>query len=255
MIQKKMLKLLKWAGIILGSLLLIAVLAGIIIHKPRPKGEEGPAADRMAREMLDAIHKEAWDSTRYLRWSFPPGHHYHWDKEQQIVQVEWEEARVLLHTPSQEGRAWEAGKALSGPAAEEAIGQAWKYFCNDSFWFNAPAKAFDPGTRRYVASLPDGGKGLMVEYQSGGVTPGDAYLWLLEENGLPRAWRMWVSVIPIGGLKASWEGWTELSTGARIATEHDLGAYTIQLENVAGGNQLSDIGLQEDPFVGVGRLE
>jgi hypothetical protein len=30
-------------------------------------------------------------------------------------------------------------------------------------------------------------------------------LYLVDENYIPKAWRMWVSIIPVGGIETSWE--------------------------------------------------
>ncbi|MCB9285752.1 MAG: hypothetical protein H6560_00435 [Lewinellaceae bacterium] len=241
-------KVLKWAGIILGVLVAVVIAAGVILNEPLPEGETGPDADRVARAMLETINKEAWDSTRYVRWDFPGGHQYIWDKFRRIVQVEWGDKKVLLHTPTQSGRAWEEGVEQQETAAENLRKEAWGFFCNDSFWLNAPAKVFDPGTTRSLVDLGNGHKGLLVRYSSGGVTPGDAYLWSFDKQGLPASWKMWVSIIPVGGLKASWEGWTRLETGARLSTRHKVGFLSFGLSNVKGGSTLQSVGLNEDPF-------
>ena len=68
-----------------------------------------------------------------------------------------------------------------------------------------------------------------MRYASGGVTPGDAYLWELDEEGLPHSYRMWVSIIPIGGVEATWEDWITLPSGALIATRHEIGPKTLLL--------------------------
>lgn len=241
-------KILKWTGIVLGGLFALATAAAFFINEPLPEGRPGPEADQLAREMLAAVNKEAWDSTRYVRWSFPGGHRYVWDKFRQRVQVEWGDVRVQLHTGTQAGRAWKGGEEQEGAAAEELRAKAWSFFCNDSFWLNAPAKAFDPGTTRSLVDLGHGQRGLLVRYSSGGVTPGDAYLWMLDKGGLPLSWKMWVSILPVGGLEASWEGWVTLETGARVATRHHIGFLTVEVSDVSGGNSLQSIGLGQNPF-------
>lgn len=56
----------------------------------------------------------------------------------------------------------------------------------------------------------------------GGTTPGDSYLWLLNEDDQPKAFQMWVSIIPIGGIEASWEQWKETPNGAFLPQLHQL---------------------------------
>ncbi|MCB0566044.1 MAG: hypothetical protein KDD01_16865 [Phaeodactylibacter sp.] len=241
-------KVLKWIGGIIAGILVVGAIAALAVHEPLPQGEAGPEADRLARQMLAATHKEAWDSTHYVRWTFPGGHHYVWDKFRQLVQVEWDDKKVVLRTFDQSGKAWEGGVEQQGVAAEKLLKKAWIFFCNDSFWLNAPSKAFDPGTSRSLVELEDGRKGLLVSYSGGGVTPGDAYLWELDEAGLPTSWKMWVSVLPIGGIEISWEEWVTLETGAKLATRHKVGFVTIEVENVRGGGSLAAIGIREGPF-------
>jgi len=246
--NQQMKKALKIIGAVLLGVVLIAVIAGFIIHQPMPEGEAGPEADALARKMVQAVNKQAWDSTIYVRWAFPGGHDYVWDKERGLVEVKWGDKRVILYTNGKLAKAWEGDQSVTGDAASSLQEKAWSYFCNDSFWLNAPVKAFDPGTTRSIVKQDDGSEALLVQYSSGGVTPGDAYLWLLDENAQPVAWRMWVNIIPIGGLKTSWEGWKSVSTGAKIATTHDWGILTVNLENIKGGNTLEAVGLSKDPF-------
>ncbi|MFT7519663.1 MAG: hypothetical protein ACI9MC_001805, partial [Kiritimatiellia bacterium] len=125
---------------------------------------------------------------------------------------------------------------------------AWDAWCNDSFWLNPVVKAFDNGTSRGTVALEDGRTGLMVSYDSGGVTPGDSYLWILADDGTPESWKMWVSVLPVGGLQATWEGWQTLPTGARIATHH-IGVFGVvtAIRDVRGAATLAEIE-SDDPF-------
>ena len=240
-------KFLKWFGIILGSIILLGFIAGWIASEKKPVGEPGAAAEALAQKMQEAINKEAWDSTRYVTWTFRDAHDFVWNKTAHLVQVEWGDNRVILDEKTQQGKAWVANAEVEGEKASKLLKTAWALFCNDSFWLNAPAKAFDPGTSRSMVKLDDGREGVMVSYSSGGVTPGDSYLWIVDENGLPKAWKMWVNIIPIGGIELSWENWITLSTGAKIASTHK-GIGELVLTNIKGGMNLSDIGLTDDPF-------
>ncbi len=243
-----MYKLLKWIGIVLGSLLLVGLLTAWILHEPRPEGQSGPEADALARKMLAAVRADAWDTTAIVQWTFAGLHHYLWDKERNYCRVRWKDREVLLDLNTIAGNAWEEGRRLQGAAAEERVQQAWSFFANDSFWLNAVVKAFDPGTTRSIVVFEDGSEGLLVHYSSGGVTPGDSYLWILDENGLPRRWKMWVQIIPIGGLGATWEEWTTLATGARVATAHRNAFFTLTISDLRGAASAAAFGLMEDPF-------
>lgn len=80
------------------------------------------------------------------------------------------------------------------------------------------------------------------------MTPGDAYLWRIGADDLPTSWKMWVKIIPIGGLAFSWENWIILSTGVKIATLHRNGPIRLQLTEVAAAPALAKLEPGEDPF-------
>ena len=240
-------KVLKWLGLIVLGLIAVMVVAVLIISERKPEGQTGPEAEALAQKMMLAVNKPAWDTTKVLQWTFRGEHDYIWDKERNFVQVNWEDIKVLLHTKTKTGKVWEGQTELTGEDAAKLLEMAWSFFCNDSFWLNPVVKAFDPGTSRSIVTTNEGKEALMVSYSSGGVTPGDSYLWLLDETGLPNAWKMWVKIIPIGGFGTTWENWIDLSTGAKVATKHVLSIGEFELTNIKAAMQYSEIGI-EDPF-------
>ncbi len=236
------------AAILVLGLLGLVVL-GYALNDPRPDGQPGPEADALARSMESAVNKEAWDRTGAVRWSFFERHHYVWDRERDLVELRWGDSRALFRTADQTGRAWHAGIEQTGEDAKEALSAAYAYWINDAFWLNPVVKFFDPGVERTLVKLEDGRDALLVSYSSGGVTPGDAYLWIPAEDGLPEAWRMWVQIIPIGGIETSWEGWTDLSTGAKVSTQHEgWGRMMTFISNVEGAASLEDLDVNADLF-------
>ena len=241
-------KVLKWLGIIAGVLILIIAIAFLIMHESMPVGQSGEAAEKLAHRMMQAVNKEAWDTTAVVQWTFAGRHHFLWDRKRHLTQVKWDDVEVLLDINEVAGKAYKNGQELSGEAAQKLITQAWHYFNNDSFWLNAPTKVFDPWTRRSKVELEDGKQGLLITYESGGSTPGDSYLWILNDRGQPLSWKMWVSIIPIGGVETTWENWKILSTGAHIATLHKSKIFDLELTNIKGAVDLESFGLQEDPF-------
>jgi hypothetical protein len=233
------------------GLALLVVGFGVLVlavRRPRPVGREGPGADALARRMLAAIDADAWARTGAVRWTFAGMNHHLWDRRRGLVRVRWGDVEVLLHAGSPTGRAWRGGVRVTGPDEEALVRHAHEAWINDSFWLNAPAKAFDGGTSRAVVDRP-GGPDLLVFYASGGSTPGDAYLWELDAEGRPVAWSMWVSIIPVGGVRATWDGWQQLSTGAWVSTDHRiLGAIPLRLTDVAGAATLAELEPGPDPF-------
>ena len=227
--MKKVIKFLVYS-----LLFLIAVFAivGVSQHEALPEGKEGPEAEALADKMLMALNKPAYDSLTLLQWSFPREHHFVWDKKQNLVNVKWEDYEVDLDPNTTSGIAKKANRVLDGDEQYKAVQKAWSLFANDSFWLVAPYKVRDPGTKRKIVELEGGETGLMVTYSSGGVTPGDSYLWIIGEDGRPKAWKMWVKIIPIGGLKFTWEDWQQQG-GAWFAPKHQgPGPASVDLKNL-----------------------
>ena len=248
---KKLPAWVKWGLSLLTLLILGFVIFIWWLHEPKPAGTSGPEADALAQQMLAAVNKSARDTTTFVQWTFKGMHDYLWDKERHFTRVRWKDNEVLLDINAKKGIVYQNGEELNGPQADQLVIKAWEFWANDSFWLNAPVKAFDPGTQRYLVDLENGQKGLMVSYNSGGVTPGDSYLWILDDQNRPKSWKMWVKIIPIGGLEFSWQDWTTLSTGAKIATMHKNPILDLDITNVAGGNNLDMFGEKEDPFTGL----
>ena len=247
-------RILKIAGILTLLALAGLLITGWMLHEPRPSGQAGPEAEAMARNMQTAINLAAWDTTHLVRWNFDDRHHLLWDRQRNWVQVQWRDNRVLVILDKVEGLAWKNGKAVNGAMADKLVQKAWAIFCNDSYWLNAPAKAYDPGTSRETVTL-EGKSGLLVSYASGGVTPGDAYWWELAADGTPTHWKMWVSILPVGGIRVSWDDWVTLPTGARIATTHHFGdKFTTHIKDLQSAQSWEEWGLTEDPFAPIEML-
>jgi hypothetical protein len=236
-------------------LLLPFVVLGVglaLEHESAPSGTQGEAAERLAAEAERAVNLEAWRKTKALRWTFAGIHDHLWDRERNFARVVRGKRKVLLRLASAggSGRAWEGERELSGAELDSRLQWAWTQWCNDSFWLNPVAKFRDPGTSRFeCGTTEDGGRLLMVSYDSGGVTPGDRYVWELDPKGLPKRWKMWVSILPVGGVDATWEGWETLSTGAKVATDHELlFGLRLKLTGVEGALSLEDLEPGPDPF-------
>lgn len=227
-------KLFKW--------LVFLLLAGALIfgalyysyNEPLPTGESGPEADALANRMLDALNYKSYQRTKIIEWSFRGGNHtFVWNREQKSVKVGWDEYVVDLDliTPSS-SIAYKNGELVPYEETRELIQDAQSYFNNDSFWLVAPYKVFDPGTERYLVDLEDGEEALLVTYTQGGDTPGDSYLWILEPSGLPKSFKLWVKIIPIGGLEATWEDWKKTESGALLPSSHSFGPITLSMGDV-----------------------
>jgi len=228
---------------VLALLFIIIVLGYRLIDEPVPDGKEGPRAEYLADKMLEVLGQNQWNTISAVKWSYPRGHHYLWDKANHLVQVKWDEYRVILNTQTRKGEVYFNEKLEKSNT--EALETAFSYFANDSFWLIAPFKVRDPGTIRKVVDH-ETGDALLVEYTSGGVTPGDKYLWILDEKGMPLAWKFWVSLLPVGGIEYSWEGWENFN-GAYISTLHK-GLLDIEITNLETSSSIEALNGGKDPF-------
>jgi hypothetical protein len=238
---------------VLKSLLVILVLiiAGAVfvplsLRHSAPTGVAGPEADALAHQLERVVHVDAWARTGAVRWS-QMGREHLWDRQRNFDRFRFRGAEVLLDVGRRDGVAFRNGQPVGGEAGRKLVADAYRWFCNDSFWLNPLAKLFDDGVTRY--RVDEGGRpALLVQYGAGGVTPGDRYLWLLDAEGRPRAWRTWVSVFKVGGIEFTWDRWTELSTGALVSTEHHLAGLKVLTLDVAAAPTLAALEPGPDPF-------
>lgn len=211
-----------------GLVLFLCLLVGtacvsLCAHQPRPQGVDDLRSEDSVNRMWSALNHSAWEKTGAIRWRMAPGRPlFLWDRHRDWVLARYDnqspEVEVYLALSSRQG------VAMKGPDNELPTGERGKWlerayadWANDSFWLIAPFKARDPGTTRSLVHAPGTEPDLLVSYASGGVTPGDAYLWHLAEDGTPLSWKMWVQVLPIGGLEVRWTDWQTLATGVRVA--------------------------------------
>jgi hypothetical protein len=219
-------KFFKFLGILL---LLFAVFIGVyyfVNNEKLPEGKQGKEADALALKMFNAINNEAFKNTEILEWSFRGEHYYKWQKQEGIVTVEWDGNVVIIDTKSPEkNEVFVKNKQIENTAL---IKTATDFFNNDSFWLVAPYKIFDAGTERRLVKYNDK-DALLITYTSGGSTPGDSYLWFLDENDVPTSFKMWTSIIPIGGVSATWSDLKITEAGIKLPTKHTLSIFGMEI--------------------------
>ncbi len=223
--------------ILLALIVLLAITFGIgyaIYNEPLPVGSIGPEADALAVKMQKSLNYRSFKRTRFLEWSFRNGKHtYFWDKERNVVNVSWDGFIVNLNLSNRSlSMTSKNNKSITGVQRNKLIEKAFSLFNNDSFWLIAPFKVFDKGTTRSLVPLGRGENGLLVTYSSGGDTPGDSYLWKLGSNGFPESYQMWVKILPIGGLEATWDNWQIMESGVFLPKSHKLGPISLDMGDV-----------------------
>ncbi len=206
-----------------------------------PEGTQGKEADALALRIQEALRYDNYQNTDYIQWSFTNIHHYLWNKKQGTVEVTWDEqehiVKLDLTTPANSMLLSSSTFSETEEESATLIQKALDHFNNDSFWIVAPYKLFDKGTTRALVELEDGTQGLLVSYSSGGSTPGDSYLWKVDQNYIPTSYQMWVSIIPIGGLEATWEDWTTTESGAYLPQQHKILGFGIPISNLRAWNE------------------
>lgn len=233
---KKVLKII--GGIIVFFTLPTLLLFGFMYLKCNedlPTGKLGTDADKLATKMLKALDEDAYLNTDYLEWTFKGRHHYKWYKTDNTCEVYWDDISVILDFENpNNSKVFVLEQEYNGIEKQDYILKATNYFNNDSFWLVAPYKVFDKGVERRLVKTENNKNALLVTYKSGGTTPGDSYLWHLGENGKPKSFQMWVDILPIDGLEATWENWITTETGAQLPTFHKLLILGIEISDVKG---------------------
>ncbi|WP_178988745.1 hypothetical protein [Winogradskyella schleiferi] len=228
---------------IIGSVIIFFTLPTVLLFgfmylkfdEDLPTGQQGANADQLANKMLEALDEEAYLNTDYLEWTFKGRHHYKWYKSDKTCEVYWDHLTVILDLENRNNsKVFVAEQEYNGAEKQDYIRKAESYFNNDSFWLVAPYKVFDPGVERRLVKTESNKEALLVTYTSGGTTPGDSYLWHLDANGKPKSFQMWVHILPIEGLEATWENWITTESGAQLPTFHKFLVFGLEISEVKG---------------------
>ncbi|AUC14601.1 hypothetical protein BTO06_05375 [Tenacibaculum sp. SZ-18] len=216
---------------IIGVLVVLLVITFLVIffskNEALPTGNKGEKAEELAQKMLSAINHEAFENAELLEWSFRGTNSYKWYKQQGKVEVSWNENKVILNTNfPEQSEVYVKGQKVTN---NELITKAQAYFNNDSFWLIAPHKIMDNGVERSIVKV-NNKDALMVTYTSGGTTPGDSYLWMLNENYFPTSYKMWTKIIPIGGVEATWSDWKDTEAGFKLPTRHTANLFDLSID-------------------------
>lgn len=242
-------KILKYLFLLLVFIGVAGFIALKMLSEKMPEGQTGTDADQLADTVMQGLNKTAYEQIPYLSWEFfRPGQKYFWDKKKNAAIIEWDNNKVIMDLNSQKATSFSDGTQQTGDAHEKLKAKAWSNWCNDSFWLIAPYKLKDSGTTRSIVNTEKDGRGLKIEYGSGGVTPGDTYLWLLDENNRPTGWKMWTQILPLQGAYSAWSGW-ETHGGALLSTSHTILGKNVAIKNLKSGDSYKDFGYDSDPFI------
>lgn len=231
--MKKLLRIiLKFFLGLIGILLIAFVVLKLVYNEDLPEGQSGAKADALAKNILKAINHKEFTHAKEIHWTFRGVNHYEWQLQDNVVKVSWADYQVTYYTKAlDQSTALQNGKPLTGQAKDKAIDYAVNNFNNDSFWLIAPHKLFDSGTTRALVK-EEGKNKLLVQYTSGGTTPGDAYLWEVDNNYRPIVMKMWVRILPFDGLEANWKNWQMTKGGFPLAKSTTVLGLEIPISEV-----------------------
>ena len=179
--------------------------------------------------MLAAINHEAWlKNTAAVSWTFRDKRRLLWDKRRNFVQVQWKGNDVRFNKVTMHAVVKREGVLVTDPQeARTLLGTANASFVNDAFWLNPLFHIRAPGSR---LSLVAPGI-LKVHYPSGGVTPGDSYVFYTDGQALVTQMRLWVSSVPLKGTGATFLNYATGETGVKSARTYDF-LVTIEIGDV-----------------------
>ncbi len=220
------------ASLILISLL-VAVFAFFILgQRDLPQGVGGSEAEALTRRIEQAVGLDSWKKTAAISFDFSrSGSRHFCDLKRGYWKVEWSkggDSYRLLSDRFASFVAYKGQELITGEPARQSYFAAWKKHINDLFWFNPFVQLRSPGAERLYV----GQQALLVTYHSGGVTPGDSYLIITDEKGLPQRWQIWASILPLKGLEFTFEDWRQSQTGAWLSLVHKGPLLSVNIEQV-----------------------
>lgn len=243
--------MLRHASAILFLLLTLALLPGQV------QAQSTPTAGQVADRVMQALGgKEAWDATRFLRFTFAGRRTHHWDKWTGRHRLEGQSPEgqryvVIQNLNTKQGEAWVDGKKQEGEAAKPWLERGYGAWVNDTYWLLMPYKLQDPGVNlTYEGRDQIDGRPydkLHLRFQGVGLTPGDQYwAWINPETGLMDRWAYLLQPEP-GKEPAKeptawrWEGWRKHGNIMLAPMRRQVnGDRTLELADIAVLESLPD---------------
>ncbi|HEX9669934.1 MAG TPA: hypothetical protein VGC93_10670 [Thermoanaerobaculia bacterium] len=219
-----------------------------------PQGQADPRAAEVAERLLAALGgREAWESTRFIRFVYNGRRTHVWDKHTGRHRVEGQTPEgkrflVLHNVATREGRAWLDGQELQGEEAKQLLDRAHAAWVNDTYWLLMPYKLRDPG----VSLAYDGEETLdgqtydklLLTFQAVGLTPGDMYwAYVNRATGLMDRWAYLLEDQPRDASPTAWlwQGWQTYGRIKLAPTRAQVGGERkIELRDIAVTDTLPD---------------
>jgi hypothetical protein len=190
---------------------------------PGQAGTVDPRAREIAEKvMLTMGGRQAWESSRFFRFTFAGRRRHYWDKFDGRHRLEGQNAQgqtfvVLSNLNTKEGTATLDGQQADGELLKQMIDGAHAAWVNDTYWLLFPFKLLDPGVNLgYQGTETIEGQTydvLTLTFQGGtGLTPGDRYWAYVNQasNAMDR-WGFILQGQPEGTQQTQWlwQGWNQ----------------------------------------------
>lgn len=191
----------------------------------------------IAGEVMEALGgEEAWNSTRFIRFTFAGRRTHHWDKwtgrhRLEGTSPEGEHFVVLHNLQDRQGEVWLDGEKVAGEKAEQWLERAYGAWINDTYWLLMPFKLTDPGVILTYQGNETIGEvtyhKLHLRFESVGLTPGDQYwAYIHPETRLMDRWayhleRMKKDEPPVVW---EWQGWQRYGNILLAPERHKVGS-------------------------------
>ena len=215
-------KIILWPLLVLSFVLVVTLLVlWFLTRRELPSGEAGAKAETLTQGIEQAVNLAEWHKTAAVSFTFDAqGTHHFRDNKRGYREVRWKKGGqqyVVQYDQSSNYIAWHNKQQVSGDIADELYKEAYARHTNDFFWLHPFSQLRAPGAQRYYVSE----RALLVQYESGGVTPGDSFLIITDEFFKPIRWQIWVSIIPLPGYEFSFSEWHSCKTKAHFSLQHN----------------------------------
>ena len=224
---------------------------------PPAPGFDAAGSDPRAIQIADAVMEKlggraAWDSTRYVAWTFAGRRHHLWDRATGRLRLEGPGPRsgkpyvMLLDVNSGEGRAWREGQEVTDPQELGTMLKAGRSgWINDSYWLLMPYKLKDTGvTLRDLGEgrTEEGGAADVLEltFKDVGDTPRNKYhVWVARESGLVEQWAFYNDRDDAQpGFTCPWKGWKRCGRVMLSGDRGEIGGRHMELTDIAVFDEL-----------------
>ena len=244
----------KWTNLFL-AIALFTAFRGIAAAQPGSGSD--PKAVAIAHHVIDAMGgKEAWDNTRYIRFTFFGFRTHHWDKWTGRYRVEWNDRRsgvtnvVLMNLNTKEGEAYVNGQKAEREELADLLRSGDSAWINDTYWLLMPYKLQDPGVtlKHDGEETIDGATydKLHLSFDEGvGLTPGDEYwAYINRETHLMDQWRFLLQPRGEEGRRSEgvykWKKWQKYGNIMISSERESADGNKRELQNITVFDTLDD---------------